>query len=333
MHLPDLDAARDRNRASFDQFMVVMLADQQSDPIKREVLERYYPQMLAAFESTHGAIRFKFECENTIAAAALTDRNELHLAFPMGRSNSLRVEELLFECDRLNMTSERLLEGRDRTVSGENVYGLVTYLLDILDTQASSKPLRPGEVNAQLNILETALTHARSFVTHSAQRRAKIRYALGMLSGLAGLAVGAIAYFLFFPHPEDAEIRLAGLCFTCGAIGSAISVLSRMTFGRLILDHEASRGELFALGIVRPLVGGVFGILFYLLSRSGLIPLREPALGQGDVPFYASAAFLAGFSERLAQDMLLRAESHLLPTSKQSENPETLAARSGAATD
>jgi hypothetical protein len=89
-----------------------------------------------------------------------------------------------------------------------------------------------------------------------------------------------------------------------GALGSVVSVLVRMTRGRLQLDYEAGKSVLRLLGAVRPFVGAVFASALILLVEGGLLPLKIPDESTQRTAFALGLAFLAGFSERWAQDML-----------------------------
>jgi hypothetical protein len=58
------------------------------------------------------------------------------------------------------------------------------------------------------------------------------------------------------------------------------------------------------MGAVRPALGGVFGLAVFVFSQSPLLPLGA---GNGSGTFLLVApGFLAGFSERFAQDMCVR---------------------------
>ena len=74
-----------------------------------------------------------------------------------------------------------------------------------------------------------------------------------------------------------------------------------------LVDYEAGRGVTFALGALRPALGAVFGIAFYAAVVSGLLDLfNVPAAGDTkQFYFFLVIAFLAGFSERWARDVLV----------------------------
>jgi hypothetical protein len=92
-------------------------------------------------------------------------------------------------------------------------------------------------------------------------------------------------------------------CFAAGAAGAFVSVLSRMAMGSFRVDYEVGRPPVLNLGSFRPLIGATFGVVAYLALKSGLLTIKPPK-EEFAKEFYVVWAFLAGFSERLFQDML-----------------------------
>jgi hypothetical protein len=131
-----------------------------------------------------------------------------------------------------------------------------------------------------------------------------------MLFGLPVLAaVGAVAAGgLSLAGATDDSLRMLFACITTGALGAIVSVLSRMTLGTLSLEFESGHHVLRLLGGVRPFVGAIFGVAMYLILSSGLLPIELPSDTSERSAFLAAVAFLAGFSERWAQDMLVASQ-------------------------
>ena len=87
-------------------------------------------------------------------------------------------------------------------------------------------------------------------------------------------------------------------------------MLMRMTGGQFnmnlpTLDAEMGKTDLHLVAAARPLIGAVSGVIAYALVRSSLVPLDPPG-GEDPTFLWMGVAFLAGFSERLAQDMFAR---------------------------
>ncbi|QSQ20768.1 DUF3380 domain-containing protein [Pyxidicoccus parkwayensis] len=99
-------------------------------------------------------------------------------------------------------------------------------------------------------------------------------------------------------------LRMILLAGSCGAIGGAVSLLMRLgDFEKL---RGASRLSMVMQGFFKPLVGSYCAIFGLALMKSGVIPLQT---GSQDTALFLhmSVAFLLGFSERLAQDLFIRA--------------------------
>jgi hypothetical protein len=80
--------------------------------------------------------------------------------------------------------------------------------------------------------------------------------------------------------------------------------------GSGFIDYEVGRPSLRRVGSFRPIIGAVFGFVVFLALKSGLVQLQPGAESQSAY-FYATLAFLAGFSERRAMVMLGGAEKML----------------------
>ena len=106
---------------------------------------------------------------------------------------------------------------------------------------------------------------------------------------------------LFFGIPLR-TLLLVGLC---GAIGSSVSILTRLA------DFEkqrgASRTSMVMLGFFKPVVGMYCALFAFSLMKSGLLPL-EAKSPESELYLDMAVCFLVGFSERLAKDMFARAE-------------------------
>ena len=98
--------------------------------------------------------------------------------------------------------------------------------------------------------------------------------------------------------------------------GAMVSVLQRMSSGKLVLDVDAGRDLIEAFGAVRPFIGAIFGIALMALLLGGLIPAIDIPDGQ-ELAFFAGLGFLAGFNERWAQDMLKSGSEQLQPSANE----------------
>jgi hypothetical protein len=79
-----------------------------------------------------------------------------------------------------------------------------------------------------------------------------------------------------------------------------------MSTGSVRLDWEFGKDTLRTLGALRPFVGAIFGLMTFLALKSQIVNLTVGDGGSSSY-YYIVFAFVAGFSERFAQDMLLGA--------------------------
>ena len=103
-----------------------------------------------------------------------------------------------------------------------------------------------------------------------------------------------------------------------GAVGAVVSVMQRINSGTFELEYDVGGPYAFFLGGLRPLIGAAFGMAITFAFTGGLLHLP---VSQGDKTIdqhlaYVVLAFLAGFSERWAQDTL----TSVLPGSSESRS-------------
>lgn len=310
-----------RNSASFFQLASAVLYSKEeftSDPSERDVYGQYVERLTGPFQTEHGTITHSFYCERILAAAVLTEKAKLYTVYPPPDAREIGIADILFECERLNVEVDRILTGtEDLKTTKTLIFTVVTKLLCLLDKQAPPP-------HAVLDLHRREARHAQDYYQRAAARHAKFDYFLGMLLG-ACLCAGIIvisALILNVSTIDFTASRLTGcLAAGVGAVGAVISVMSRMTFGRLSLDYEAGRLMLIVLGAFRPAIGMVFGVALWVLSMSNVLGIGPKDLAL--MPFFQIlVAFLAGFSERWAQDMLGRAADQIggsSATEKESE--------------
>ena len=93
-------------------------------------------------------------------------------------------------------------------------------------------------------------------------------------------------------------IRLAWIGFV-GAQGAAVSLIARL--GSLVKSEEPAMLH-FLNGLLKPFLGMTFAHLSYMVFAAGLV--AKPATQGREIYFYVAVAFVAGFSERFAKDLV-----------------------------
>ncbi|MDB9425091.1 hypothetical protein PN437_09300 [Microcystis aeruginosa CS-564/01] len=97
---------------------------------------------------------------------------------------------------------------------------------------------------------------------------------------------------------------MLGLVTAAGGLGSVVSIMSRVhDFGNL---KDADPVVLFFTGFFKPIIGTSFALFLFALFNAGIIPIQIKTGSENY--FFAAISFVAGFSERFAQDILSKTE-------------------------
>ena len=84
---------------------------------------------------------------------------------------------------------------------------------------------------------------------------------------LVGLALVILLTTRFFDYNNFPALKTFFACYTSGAVGAIVSVMSRMSGDRFTVDYEVGRHALRWLGSFRPLIGAVFGVALYFVAQ------------------------------------------------------------------
>ena len=280
------------------------------------------------FEAQHGTIQNSYFCRYARGGCAVTEQasggsragatRALHSVLNSSTSQLITLEA---RCTVLaeNAAAAFAQQAGSRTqlrVSTDRVYSVMTRVLGAADTTARPDAT-PQEQAAALDAARVEFAVASRTVNASVQRQARFVYFQGVLLGGA-LAILVCAGIGLLDAARWAAVVSPGSLVAAtlfGALGAVASVFQRMSTGHLVLDFNASRGQLVILGAVRPFIGAVFGVVvqFILVATVlGTAPTgRSAAAGFAT---FAIAGFASGFSERFATDMIERAGSVIVGT-------------------
>jgi hypothetical protein len=299
-------------RSGHPRFAHVALASYlaRSDQVpseERAVLRHEFPHMFEQFERTNGRIVRWYIAREVFAAAALGNRDDINVTLGRDlRPESAELVNLIRRCQQVAYTAWHRLTRWDRRQCQTMIFSVIEEALRRLDTRDG---VQPGECLGQLT---EQLDQAEEFMLRCATRRAQAKYLKGMLTGtaLTGTLLGAVTLAL---HEGGDLTRLAGqllLVATAGAVGAVVSVLWRMTSESFrmnlpTLSHEMKGTDLRLMAGLRPVIGLVFGLALTALVMGAVIPV-DTQTGETQTALFAGIAFLAGFSERMAQDMFVR---------------------------
>jgi hypothetical protein len=273
----------------------------------RDLLRRNFPDMFERFERSSGRIVSWYMATEVFAAAALTDNDGISVS--LGRElppGSAELVDLIRRCQQVAYSAWHRLNRFDRRQCQTMVFQVIEEALRRLDTD--------GVVRSDdcMGPLKDRLDQAEEFMLRCATRRAQSKYLKGMLVGT--VAIGAAIAAVTIALGATGELtRLGGqllLVATAGMVGAVVSVLWRMTSGSFrmnlpTLDHDMKGTDLRLMAALRPVIGLVFALGAIVLVMGELIPLDQQG-GTSQTALFAAIGFLAGFSERLAQDMFAR---------------------------
>jgi hypothetical protein len=271
--------------------------------------EAAYRDVLRRFEQRHGTVVDSFWCSNLESGVALTERKR---RFPFRRTLSFHRESdwatkhspaiatELHRCDELAIRARTVLSGVRQSICLHLVTASASHLLSLVDTATAPKT---AEIQAALEQERTALSKAESYYRHAANGQAQILYFAGMVTVAVLISLAAILFL------STQEWRVSVAALVAGAIGAVVSVLQRINSGGFKVDYDVGRPYAFFLGGLRPLIGGALAIAVAFTFSSGILHLPIPATGDQQDQHLALVvvSFLAGFSERWAQDTLATA--------------------------
>jgi hypothetical protein len=269
-------------------------------------LDRAYHETRAHFERVQGSIVSEFWCSRVPSAVCLTARHSyrgselaFHRTTDWATEGLPEIAEQLHRCDRIAARATHVLSGVRRQICLRLVMSTASHLLSLADAPAAAK-----QANITLSGETRSLDDAEHYYREAATGQAQVVYFTGMALS-AALFIGlAILGGLFVPLAKIDNRELYG-CLAAGAIGAVVSVLQRINSGRFDLEYDVGRAYVTFLGALRPAIGAVFGLVIYFAVSSRIVKLFElPAAGTPRLYALLVIAFIAGFSERWAQDTL-----------------------------
>jgi hypothetical protein len=306
--------------ANFDELVEAYFALKlATDPSAIAALKKEFSRVEKAFELRNGEVLQRW-FGGTIrkSAVVLTANGELHLTLPFDSpyAADLCFSALAIQDDarRVGATQLPLVGHRDAsegvtTTSGSLLYAAVLSLLQTLDAgKAVGVDTR--------KIVSRQLDKARDVYLARRKRWARMSYATGVVAGAFVIFLISLLTYWVLPKlishlvaPQDLPhvVEMFTACLNAGGAGALLSVLMRMSSDSLRIKDDESFFVLFVVGGFRPVIGGVSGVAVYVLYKAQLLPLQVPS-GGTDFFTFGGLAFLAGFSERLAQDALMQTD-------------------------
>lgn len=293
--------------------------------------EERYREFKRRFEAEHGRIMSAYWCTDEASGVALTikprplflpDVVELHWATDWSTKDKPKLMALLYLCESLSVRVHEVLRDTSQRLAMQSLFTLISFLLAFAETDRANNDQAVREID---KTTRDQLRRIEKYYRDAAVRSGQIVYVGGMLLGMVPmLLLGVVAWIVLANSKDVNSVGAIGvLCFVAGAVGALISVMSRLSSGRVRVDWEFGKDTLRTLGALRPFVGAVFGLMTFFALKSGIVALGVID-GSKSTYFYVLFAFVAGFSERFARDMLLHAPEAAIGRGKPKSQQEPL---------
>jgi hypothetical protein len=316
---------------TLDQVVEANYKQYKSDDPQSEAMKWYFPRLRKSFSEQHSGIDRSYFARHTESAAILTKEKELYVQISTDIVDDAELIGTLSKLSLLHLQAKQFLSDDDFRTCMDPVFSVITYCLQVVDSAEYRSRSKSADSERQRSNLIKQLEFVKKLLRGEylraeeafykvIQRNALVRYFYGMLVGM--VIISFTSFWMSFIYNDTVfglEHETMGTVVIAGAIGAFISVITRISSGRFSLSRgtlalqQATRRALmlWVLGAFRPLIGAVFASAFIIFQTSGLLPI-QPARGVSNVTYYAGLAFLTGFSERWAQDMVVSTRTTLL---------------------
>ena len=294
--------------------------------------EDEFREQLDRFTAEQGPIINAYWCTREASAVAITEKPggkilglpfmwrgrpniRFHAATDWATRDAPDISHVLHKTETLAIRVSEVLSGTSERIAMQWLLSIGGSLLSVVD--GSEKKVNRQELAAAAKRSRAELAQVESYYDRAGEKTGRLVYFWGMLIGILVLLLvaipGALIFRIFGSYSfDDPAVRDFFVCYALGAVGAIVSVMTRMAqkSGSGFIDYEVGRPSLRRVGSFRPIIGAVFGFVVFLALKSGLVQLQPGAESQSAY-FYATLAFLAGFSERRAMVMLGGAEKML----------------------
>jgi hypothetical protein len=212
------------------------------------------------------------------------------------------VGEAFSTLSDLTVKSDHVLRGVDQVsfakelaFAFENIVGQVS--------DANGAPLS----DEQVSVLNKEVARLDAMWTTSAVRGVPITTLEGMGIGVicVTLVAAVLGTLLRGANIADFHVSTFVGVAVAGAIGAVISVLTRMSAGTFRVPVETARTNVRVLGSIRPLIGSTFAVVIVFGLIGQLLGVQTVVDDNHRFYAYFVFAFLSGFSERWAQNLLI----------------------------
>jgi hypothetical protein len=285
--------------------------------------EREYRRRLKLFKLQNGEIADSYWCRYEASGVALTEKKlprrlgnflrpdsilRLHAATDWRTESAPEVASALHRWETAGIKASEVLRETSERIALFRIFAASTRLLAFVDRDPAGKSLSGASLERVLKEQAAEQAEVEDYYQRAGENSARIVYFRGMLWGTAFLAVlvggsALVAWWADWLDVHDKPTYTLLVTLAMGAAGAILSVMTRMARRNgFNLEFEVGRKSMRRLGGLRPWIGAMFALAVYLALKSSLVSFA--AGSKHDVYFFATVAFLAGFSERRAKVLL-----------------------------
>ena len=311
-------------KVSFEEYIQAILKCKDG-----KITEEEYKEKLRLFISQNGEILNMYICEHSENVTMLcqkkgkffsSTKTSFFTQYNLGYIPE--IEKLLIKIDFLAAESSRSLRGKALENCLGIIYKVAKNTLGVIDSMEDRKlkSLDEDENLAKtVQVIENNLVHADEYHKKAIKFSTQKDYFLGNIIGFSILAAIFLPILILRSQeihnltPE--EITMACLIYygsIGGGIGAIISVMNRVNSGNLQLSNEPDPVSTRIIGIIRPVIGGVFGILILILFHSGFSAFSLIGDELKIMSNFIVLSFIAGFFERFVPDILDKTKNKVL---------------------
>jgi hypothetical protein len=282
--------------------------------------ESEFRSQMERFVAEEGPILNAYWCTNEASGVAITEKQgERVLGFLWRKAPNIRfhsatdwathdapaVNHVMHTTETLAIRVSEVLCKTPERIAMQWLLSVAGYLLSVVDVEG-----RPNkhEATKAAGLARKELQKVETYYDRAGEKTGRLIYFWGMMIGVLALGAFGVLGALLYTIPDSNKLEDTSaffICYAMGAVGAVVSVLTRMSQrgDEAFVDYEVGRPALRRVGSFRPVIGAVFAVVLYFGLKSGLVNL-ETGVKNTTTFFYATLAFMAGFSERWARVLL-----------------------------
>lgn len=222
---------------------------------------------------------------------------KLELEFQSGRTNLL-VDQFVRSTRIEEKRWNSVLSGRPLLLVERWMFALLVSILSYADNTYGGRTGSDGDDDPKQRVKEyiASAESELSAITLLARRMARrhiVQWYLGGLPLGVGVVIGIGLTITNYRYRVGDTVENWSIMYSlcAGAVGAVISVMVRVSHGEnLEIDIYSGRKITLFVGAFRPIIGAIFGVVFFVFVHAGIVPFAPPG-GKNVTLFFADYLF------------------------------------------